>query len=397
MLSDCFERAVRFDGSPQDLQTRSAEIPSGRGVLLFADAADRPIQLLVAANLRRTARVRLTEPETDQPSRRARLAGLARSVFFRPACCEFQALWDCLRIARHLYPDSYKDSISLPALHLVQIDPSATWPRFAPTSRAGFQPPSDPPGRRVFGPFPSHRACLDLIDIQTRSFDLCRKPNLIDSADRAGNCPYLQMGSCPAPCVGKLDRTEYLERLAMACGIADGSGSLVRIRLEDQMRTCARQLQFEQAERLKQAIADINITENGDARWSADLSGLMVLHIDRSAKIPGPDKKKKIQSFTALVFLAGRILRLPDFTVDRAPSLLESLKSLQSLQGGAVDTSAADSLARLEDPLSPGLLADQLALFSFFLFRRSAPGIWHRCSRHLPDRDTLVESLSLLA
>ncbi len=396
MLSDCFERAVRFDGSVQDLQTRSTEIPSGRGVLLFADAEDRPIQLLVAANLRRTARVRLTAPETDQPSRRARLAGLARCVYFRLACCEFQAHWDCLRIARHLYPDSYTDWISLPALHLVQIDLSAPWPRFAPTSRPGFQPLSDRPGRRVFGPFPSHRACLDLIDIQTRSFDLCRKPNLIDSADRAGNCPYLQMGSCPAPCVGKLGRTEYLERLAMACGIADGSGAIVRRLLEDQMRTCARELQFEHAERLKQAIADILKIENSDARWSGDLSGLMLLHIDRSATIPGPDKKKKVQSFAAFVFHAGRILRRPDFTVDQVPSLLESLHPLQSRQGGAGDTPAGDSLARLEDPLSPGLLADLLALFSFFLFRRSAPGLWCNCSPHLPDRDKLIESVSSL-
>jgi excinuclease UvrABC nuclease subunit len=396
MLSDCFERAVRFDGSPQNLQARSGEIPSGRGVLLFADADDRPIQLLVAANLRRTARVRLSAPQTDQPSRRARLAGLARCVYFRLACCEFQALWDCLRIARRLYPDSYRDWIALPALHLVQIDLSAPWPRFAPTSRPGFQPPSDPPSRCVFGPFPSHRACLDLIDIQTRAFDLCRKPNLIDSAQRARNCPYLQMGSCPAPCVGKLDRTEYLERLAMACGIADGSGAIVRIGLEDRMRTCARDLRFERAERIKQAITDINKIEKGDARWSGDLSAQMLLHIDRSAKIPGPDKKMKVQSFAAFVFHAGRILRLPDFTVDQVPSLLESLKPLQSRQGGSMDASAADSLARLEDPLSPGLLADLLALVSFFLFRRSAPGLWFGCNPLLPDRDKLVESLSLL-
>ena len=65
----------------------------------------------------------------------------------------------------------------------------------------------------------------------------------------------------------------------------------------------------------------------------------MVLHIDRSAKIPGPDKKKKVQSFAAFVFHAGRIIRLPDFTVDQVPSLLESLKPIQSRQGGAMDSS----------------------------------------------------------
>jgi hypothetical protein len=182
----------------------------------------------------------------------------------------------------------------------------------------------------------------------------------------------------------------------MACGIADGSGAIVRMLLEDQMRTCARELQFEHAERLKQAIADINKIENGDARWSGDLSTLMVLHIDRSAKIPGPDKKKKVQSFAAFVFQAGRIFRLPDFTVDQVPSFLESLKPIQSRQGCAMDCPVPDSLARLEDPLSPGLLADQLSLVSFFLFRRSAPGLWLGCSPHLPDCDTLVESLSTL-
>lgn len=397
MLSDCFQRAVRFDGSSQDLQTHSTEIPSGRGVILFADAEDQPIQLLVAANLRRTARVRLTVPETHQPSRRARLAGLARVVYIHPACCEFQALWDGLRIARHLFPNSYRDWISLPPLHLVQIDLSVPWPRFAPTSRGGFHPASDPPGRRVFGPFPSHRACLDLIDIQTRAFDLCRKPNLIDSADRARNCPYLQMGSCCAPCIGKLDRDEYLRRFDGALDLVDGRFEGVRSLLGNQMRDYARDLQYEQAERMKQAITDILRIENGDARWSGDLSNLFILHIDRSAKIPGPDKKKKVQSFAAFVFQAGRIHRLPDFTVDQIPSLLESLKPIQSRQGSAMDAPSSDPLARLEDAFSPDLLADHLALVSFFLFRCSAPGLWFRCLSHLPDAGTLLNAISLLA
>lgn len=395
MYSDCFDSAVRFDGSPQDLQDRLLEIPSGRGVLLFSDADDRPIQLLVAANLRRTTRIRLSAPDAKQPSRRARLAEVARSVHFRSASCEFAAQWDLLRIARRVFPDSYPDWILLPDLHLIQMDRSVAWPRFSYTSRPEFQSPSDLQGRRVFGPFPSRRACLNFIDILTRGFDLCRNPNLLDSADRARNCPYLQMGSCCAPCIGKLQRDEYGRRLDAAVDLAAGRFERVLTVLEDRMRVDARSLRFESANRFKQVIMDIHKIESSDSRWVSDLSELSILHIDRSAKVPGPGKKK-VRSFAAFLFCRGHIIRLSDFTLDHLPTCLESVHHPQTWQGIAIEKTTHDSLSSLEDSLSPGLLAEQLALVASFLFRRGAGGLWFRGDLYWQNSDKLIESLSAL-
>lgn len=395
MFTDCFDSAVRFDGSPQDLQQRSSEIPSGRGVLLFCDVDDRPIQLLVAADLRRTARSRLSIPQGEQPTRRARLSEVARTAYFRPAGCEFQAHWDLLRIARHLFSDSYRDMILLPSLHLIQIDRAVPWPRFSFTSRPDFQSPTDSPGRRVFGPFPRRKACIHLMDIQTRAFDLCRNPNLLDSPDRARNCPYLQMGSCCAPCIGKLQPDEYGRRLDAAVDLAAGRFDRVLTLLEERMRIDARSLRFEAADRLKQVIADIQKSKSGDARWTADVSELSILHIDRSTKVTGPGKKR-IQTYAAFHFHCGSIIRLPDFTLDQIPSVLESVKSLRFSYRQVADNAAADSLARLENPFTPGLLSDQFALIAFFLFRSSPPGLWLQSHTSLPDQGQITESLSAL-
>ncbi len=390
MLSDCFDSAVRFDGSLQDLQQRSSDIPSGRGVLLFADADDRPIQLLAATNLRRTARSRLLTLQTEKPSRRARLSEIARTIYFRSACCEFQVQWDLLRIARYLFADSYRDRILLPNLHLIQIDRTVPWPRYTYTSRVDFHAVSSH-RLSVFGPYHDRKGSMQMMDIQTRAFDLCRKLNLIDSPDRAQTCPYLQMAECPAPCVGRISRDEYLFSLDAAADLVAGRFDLVLSGLEDRMRDEARALRFEVANRLKRVIEDINKIRTAGARWTADLSELTVLHIDRSAKVAKPGSKK-IQCFAAYVFRRGQILRLPDFILDQIPSVVESLSWFDS---GQVRTPfVSDVLSRLEIATPPGLLTDQFALVAFFVFRKSPPGLWLSCGRSLPEPEQIYKSLS---
>jgi hypothetical protein len=393
MLSDCFKQAVRFDGSIQDLESHSAEIPSGRGILLFADAQDRPIQLLIAANLRRTAKARLSGIEAETPSRRVRLAEIVRAIHFRTACCEFQAYWDCLRVSRHLFADTYRDWILLPTPHLIQIDGTEHWPRFSPTHRPDFRSPAGAQGRRVFGPYPNHKACSEVVDLQTRGFDLCRRPDLIGSPEQAQNCPYLQMDDCPAPCVGNLSRDAYLRQLDAAEKLAAGQYGAVQTDLEERMWADAGAMRFEHANRLKQVLSDIQKLRTGDGRWAGPLSESFYLHLDRAEKVKVPGKKTKVQSFAAYGFRAGQIVRFPNATLEQVDSLLESL---QSLQNGNLnpDWVSSDSLSKLEDPASAAMMADSLALASFFLFRRSSGGHWFACSPSLPSREQLAEAMT---
>jgi excinuclease UvrABC nuclease subunit len=80
---ELFDSSVALD---QDNNTPDAlaDIPTCKGVLLFTDSSDTPIQLLQAANLRRTARVKLFRQD-EGISKRTDISKLASKIYWR--CC----------------------------------------------------------------------------------------------------------------------------------------------------------------------------------------------------------------------------------------------------------------------------------------------------------------------
>ncbi len=57
-------------------------LPSCKGVLLLADANGTAVQLLTAANMRRTAGARLSSREPTTPKKRADLSRIVRKIYF---------------------------------------------------------------------------------------------------------------------------------------------------------------------------------------------------------------------------------------------------------------------------------------------------------------------------
>ncbi|MCK5174322.1 MAG: hypothetical protein KAR47_13090, partial [Planctomycetes bacterium] len=53
-----------------DLTGSLSSLPTDRGVLLFADERDQPVQLLIAANIRRTAVARLSSKDSETRSKK---------------------------------------------------------------------------------------------------------------------------------------------------------------------------------------------------------------------------------------------------------------------------------------------------------------------------------------
>ncbi len=362
MTTELFEGCLRINPARQRLEMllEPEPLPAKKGVLLFADKDDRPIQLLIAANIRRTAAAKLFPQDPAAVKKHANIASITRKIYY--LCCynDFKCLLKHYQIAKTLYPDSYTKIITFPRQSYVKITPGAKWPFFSLTDK-----PSISKTENFFGPFPTRRSAGQFIHILQNVFGLCQRPGLLESGKDTSSCTYLQMNSCPAPCIGKTSRSEYLNWIEDAVAAAKGNLRRQKEKMLGQMKKLAEQREFEQADIVKKSIRQLEKLNKETYRWTTEITKLSVLHIDRSAKIKIQGKRKKEQTFSAFVIRSGYIFELADFTLDNADAFYKSF--MQCLTEPAFG-------------LSGEQLSDQLSFLGFSLYRSKPAGVWINCS-----------------
>ncbi|MCD6392634.1 MAG: hypothetical protein J7M40_03920, partial [Planctomycetes bacterium] len=354
-------------------------LPTCKGVVLFADASDRSVCFLIAANIRRTARCRLFPPEAATLSKRADISPLVRRIYYQ--CCynDFASTLRYYRICRLLYPDSWHKLITFPKLRFVRIDLSAQWPNFSAAEK-----PLIGDCQKTFGPFGTRKSANAYITALQTAFGLCRRPDLIDSPAKAATCPYLQMHTCPAPCVGDISRQDYFSQIDKAVSAAGGQIAQYAARIRDEMMQHAAQKQFEAAAALKKRLAALDLLKRGEYRWTRDISKLAILHIDRWARISPPGKKRKKQSYAAYLIKDGQILDCGAFLLDDLADVYRTLH---------------DHLERPTAQIDPEKLTETLAIAASFIYRSSPPGIWIDCSADetpapLPPQQHILDAIA---
>jgi excinuclease UvrABC nuclease subunit len=374
MLDELFDNSLTIDPDGQTAEACKS-LPTCKGVLLFADDRARPIQLLIAANIRRTAAGRLLAQEPAPVKKRADISRITRKICYCSCCNDFASALAHYRIAKALYPDSYSEMMTWPRQTYVRIDPAAKWPFFSLTDK-----PAVVDGENVFGPFPSRKAANKFIQILQDAFCLCQRPALLAGGQNPASCPYLQMNTCPAPCVGKMAHDEYLQYTAGAISAAAGDVEKEAAKLKEKMNQSANARLFEQAQNLKKRLTQLELLERAEFRWTTKLPAIAVLHIDRSAKIDAPGKRKKVQTYAAFLIKAGHIGQLGDFTIDEPGEFYKSL--LAKLAEPACSTDAKQ-------------LAESLALLAWHLYRSRPSGIWLNCSNQnrIPKAEEITNSI----
>ena len=371
-MDTLFAESLDIDPSSEDLRQQLRVIPACRGVLLLADARSRPIQLLTAADLRRMAVARLAVPDTSKP-RKADLQRITRKVFWIPCIGSFRCDLRHLETARHLWPQRYRQHLTLPRCHFVGIDLDHSWPHFAIQGRALARQPD----QYVFGLFPNRKAAERFIEILVTAFRLCRRPELPGSRDRVRSCPYLQMESCPAPCIGRISPETYRESILQAIQVASGNYRHVREEWLDQMHELSDRRQFEQAHELKQAadaLADLGTTPYA---WTSDLRRLRILHIEPAGRIRTAGQRRMTQTFAVFLIQDGRVVESPDLPRCQVPAFEEYM----------------DSTKAISAPLAPTAEQENLALVSYHLFRSQPKGIWLNITDGMPRPEQLTALL----
>jgi excinuclease ABC subunit C len=146
---------------------------------------------------------------------------------------------------------------------LVKIRMADAWPRFVPTRMKKED------GSRYFGPFPHSSALHATLEWLNRGFGLrvCRAANPGEVEYRHCNADIIR--NCSAPCIGRITREEYVERVEDACRILEGKGRReVLDGLRKDMEKAAENLEFEKAATLRDILQNLEKTLSPTRQFS---------------------------------------------------------------------------------------------------------------------------------
>ena len=115
-------------------------------------------------------------------------------------------------------------------------------------------------GARYFGPFVHSSALRATLAMMRRKFNLrgCR-PLTPTEADYK-HCLYGNLKYCTAPCIGNIQREQYLLQVAAACEFLAGQTGEMERQLQEEMKKAAAALEFEKAAGLRDALDDLRRT-----------------------------------------------------------------------------------------------------------------------------------------
>ncbi len=111
-------------------------------------------------------------------------------------------------------------------------------------------------GSSYFGPFPSAQAIDTYLDLIKRLFPLRR---CVTMRKRTEPCMYYHIGRCSAPCAGKVGEEEYGRSVEEVKKLLSGETESLLAELKERMAEASVSLRFEEAARLRDAMAAIEL------------------------------------------------------------------------------------------------------------------------------------------
>jgi excinuclease ABC subunit C len=145
-----------------------------------------------------------------------------------------------------------RDDKSFPFVHL---DTEHEFPRLS-----FYRGSRKEPGR-FFGPFPSAGAVRETLQQLQKLF---RLRNCEDTyfANRSRPCLQYQIQRCTAPCVGLISKDSYARDAAAAIKVLEGRDDEVQQELGRRMEIAAERLEFEDAARLRDQLANLKVIQS---------------------------------------------------------------------------------------------------------------------------------------
>lgn len=239
-----------------NLEEELKKLPEKPGVYLMHDKEDQIIYIGKAVVLKNRVRQYFQKSRNVSP-KISRMIEQISWFEYIVTDSELEALvLECNLIKEHnpKYNTMLKDGKSYPFLKATIQE---EYPRFV------FARQMSRDGAKYFGPFTSGSAIRDTIELLNKLFHLrnCRKV-LPRDIGKERPCLYHQMGQCPAPCQGGVDKEKYRENFAKALSFLNGNTKEVVHDLQQKMNELAQNMQFEEAAVYRDLILSVKqVTE----------------------------------------------------------------------------------------------------------------------------------------
>jgi excinuclease UvrABC nuclease subunit len=280
-LSAVFDHSIDFDPAAGDLEAFLKQAPAKWVVYLFADEADRPVQLLCVKNLRYSLKRRLglgVESEQDVgPSRRVNYREIVRKIYWRRVDSAFEADFIYLEAARAIFPQTYRGMLGFRPAWFVHVNPRTKFPRYIKTINLSTQT------GMYFGPLEDKHSAQRLVHLVENVFDLCRDYSIFVEAPK-GPCPWKQMEKCVGPCDGTVSLDEYSQIIDFSTEVLSDPAAYVASETR-RMKDAAKELRFETAAKIKQNVDHLSQIGKGPFRYVRPLSEFRFLSLQHGPKL----------------------------------------------------------------------------------------------------------------
>jgi excinuclease ABC subunit C len=242
--------------SKPDFKAKLREVPHQPGVYLMKDRLGSIIYVGKARDLKRRLSSYFMASQQMRASLKTRaLIDSIHDFEFHTVRNEEESLLlegKLIKDYRPRYNVAFRDD---KRFLLAKIRLSDPWPRFT-TARV-----KKDDGSRYFGPFPHSSALHHTLEWLNRGFGLrvCRPLNPGEADYRHCNADIIR--NCSAPCIRRITREAYLERVEEACRILEGKGKRGLLdQLRADMETAAANLEFEKAATLRDVWRNLEKT-----------------------------------------------------------------------------------------------------------------------------------------
>jgi excinuclease ABC subunit C len=242
--------------SAPDFKAKLREVPHQPGVYLMKDRLGSIIYVGKALDLKRRV------SSYFMPSQKMRSNVKTRALIDSIHDFEFHIVRNeeeslllegkLIKDYRPRYNIAFRDD---KRFFLVKIRLADPWPRFQATRMKKED------GSRYFGPFPHSSALHSTLVWLNRSFGLrvCRPVNPAEADYKHCNADIIR--NCSAPCIGRISREAYFEKIEEACRVLEGKGRReVFETLREEMTAAAENLDFEKAANLRDILQNLEKT-----------------------------------------------------------------------------------------------------------------------------------------
>lgn len=236
----------------KDLELKLKVLPNKPGVYQYFDSSGKIIYVGKAKDLKKRVSSYFNK-NVDNGKTRA-LVRLIKDIKYIVVDSELDALLlenNLIKNHQPRYNIQLKDDKTYPWI-CIKNEP---FPRVFTTRRFVRD------GSKYFGPYPSVKVVNTLLELIREIYPLrnCTL-DLSDKKIKQGKhkvCLEYHLGNCLAPCVGKQTNSDYMRAIDSIEHIIKGNLGEVLRNLKSSMQTFATNLQFEEAEEVKQRIATI--------------------------------------------------------------------------------------------------------------------------------------------